>query len=182
MRQGIKNSLISLGIICAIPLSATQAHATDWARVINVVPVYKHVPVTQQVCTTREVFVTPQKSGAGALMGAIAGGVIGSRFGKGGGNSAATAVGIIGGAMIGDRIEATPRGHNRAVQHCNNETIYQRVADGYRVTYKYAGKHYEVRTSDHPGARVAIEIRPQIRQSNRGERRYKLAAHERRYH
>jgi uncharacterized protein YcfJ len=56
------------------------------------------------------------------------------------------------------------------------------VADGYRVTYEYAGKHYEVRTPDHPGARVAIEIRPQISQSNRGERRYKLAAHERRYH
>ena len=115
-------------------------------------------------------------------MGAIAGGVIGSRFGKGGGNSAATAVGMIGGAMIGDRIEATPIGQNQSVQHCNNETAYQSVADGYRVTYEYAGKHYEVRTPDHPGARVAIEIRPQIKQSNRDERRYKLAAHERRYH
>ena len=182
MRQGIKNSLITLGIIGAVPLSATQAHATEWARVIDVVPVYKHLPVSQRVCTTQEVFVTPQKSGAGALMGAIAGGVIGSRFGKGAGNSAATAVGIIGGAMMSARIEATPNGQNRAVQRCHCETIYQSVADGYRVTYEYAGKHYEVRTQDHPGARVAIEIRPQIRQSNRGERRYKLAAHERRYH
>ena len=40
MRQGIKNSLITLGIIGAAPLSATQAHATEWARVIDVVPVY----------------------------------------------------------------------------------------------------------------------------------------------
>ena len=182
MRQGIKNSLITLGIISAVTLTATQAQATEWARVIDAVPVYKHVPVTQQVCTTQEVFVTPQKSGAGALMGAIAGGVIGSRFGKGGGNSAATAVGIIGGAMVGDRMEARPIGHNQLVRHCRNETTYQSVAAGYRVTYEYAGKHYEVRTSDHPGARVAIEIRPQFRPSSRGERRYKLAAHERRYH
>jgi uncharacterized protein YcfJ len=182
MRKGIKSSLIALGIVGSAPLSVSHAQGTEWAEVIDVVPVYKHVPVTQRVCTTQEVFVTPQKSGAGALMGAIAGGVIGSRFGKGGGNSAATAVGMIGGAMIGDRIETTPIGQNQSVQHCNNETAYQSVADGYRVTYEYAGKHYEVRTPDHPGARVAIEIRPQIKQSNLGERRYKLAAHERRYH
>ena len=80
MSQGIKNSLITLGIISAVTLTATQAQATEWARVIDVVPVYKHLPVTQRVCTTQEVFVTPQKSGAGALMGAIAGGAVATAF------------------------------------------------------------------------------------------------------
>lgn len=181
MRSSFTHTVITVGVVCALPIKVAQAQHTDWARVIDVVPVFKHVPVTERVCTTKQVFVTPEKSGAGALMGAIAGGVIGSRFGKGGGNSAATAIGIIGGAMIGDRIEADPVGHTQAQQHCFNETTYQNVADGYRVTYHYAGRQYEVRTTYHPGSHVAIEVRPQISQDRQAKRRYKLAAHERRY-
>lgn len=44
-------------------------------------------------------------SGGGALLGAIIGGVIGNSFGRGGGRDAATAIGAIGGATIGNSVE-----------------------------------------------------------------------------
>ncbi len=44
-------------------------------------------------------------SGGGALLGAIIGGVIGNQFGHGNGRAAATAVGVVGGAAIGDSVE-----------------------------------------------------------------------------
>jgi outer membrane lipoprotein SlyB len=44
-------------------------------------------------------------SGGGALLGAIIGGVIGNQFGGGSGRAAATAVGVVGGAAVGNSIE-----------------------------------------------------------------------------
>jgi outer membrane lipoprotein SlyB len=44
-------------------------------------------------------------SGGGAVLGAIIGGVIGNQFGHGNGRAAATAVGVVGGAAVGDSVE-----------------------------------------------------------------------------
>lgn len=44
-------------------------------------------------------------TGSGAVVGALIGGLLGSRFGGGFGRSAATAVGVFGGAVIGDQTE-----------------------------------------------------------------------------
>ena len=46
-----------------------------------------------------------QTSGAGALMGAVVGGVIGHQFGSGRGKDAATAAGAVGGAVAGNEME-----------------------------------------------------------------------------
>jgi len=44
-------------------------------------------------------------SGGGAVLGAIIGGVIGNQFGRGSGRAAATAIGAVGGAAIGNEAE-----------------------------------------------------------------------------
>lgn len=44
-------------------------------------------------------------SGVGAIVGGVAGGVIGHQIGSGGGNTAATIIGALGGAFIGNNIE-----------------------------------------------------------------------------
>jgi len=44
-------------------------------------------------------------SGGGAVLGAIIGGLIGNQFGRGNGRAAATAVGVVGGAAVGNSIE-----------------------------------------------------------------------------
>ncbi|CAN7227862.1 glycine zipper 2TM domain-containing protein [Acidovorax sp. LjRoot118] len=44
-------------------------------------------------------------SGAGAIIGAVVGGVIGNSIGGGSGRAAATAVGVLGGAVAGNAVE-----------------------------------------------------------------------------
>jgi hypothetical protein len=53
-------------------------------------------------------------SGAGAVMGSIAGGVLGSNVGKGSGRALATMAGIFGGAIIGDGVE---RSQHRSISY-----------------------------------------------------------------
>lgn len=53
-----------------------------------------------------------QTSGAGAIIGAVVGGVLGNQIGKGSGRTAATGVGIVGGALAGNAVEAR-NGDNR---------------------------------------------------------------------
>jgi outer membrane lipoprotein SlyB len=49
-------------------------------------------------------------SGGGAVAGGVIGGVVGNQFGRGNGRAAATALGIVGGALLGNTIEAQQNG------------------------------------------------------------------------
>lgn len=51
-----------------------------------------------------------QTSGGGAILGAVVGGLIGSQIGGGTGRTAATAVGVLGGAAAGNAIEGRHSG------------------------------------------------------------------------
>jgi outer membrane lipoprotein SlyB len=57
------------------------------------------------VISVREVQVTPQGSGAGAVAGGVTGAVVGSQFGRGDGRTAMTILGAAGGAYAGNSIE-----------------------------------------------------------------------------
>jgi outer membrane lipoprotein SlyB len=49
-------------------------------------------------------------SGGGAVAGGVIGGVVGNQFGRGTGRAAATALGVVGGALLGNTIEANQNG------------------------------------------------------------------------
>ncbi len=49
-------------------------------------------------------------TGGGAVAGGVIGGVVGNQFGHGSGRAAATALGVIGGALLGNTIEAQANG------------------------------------------------------------------------
>ena len=68
-----------------------------------------------------------QKSGAGALMGAIAGGAIGNNVGGGDGRTAATLLGLVGGAMVGNNIEGEAAPVTKNVQRCLTEQVIEPV-------------------------------------------------------
>lgn len=53
------------------------------------------------------------KQGGGTLIGAGAGGLLGSQFGKGGGQLAAIGIGALAGAMIGNQIGKTMDEHDK---------------------------------------------------------------------
>jgi len=132
----------------------------DLARVISSVPVIQQVAVPRQVCTTQQVVVPGQRSGAGAAMGAIAGGAIGNSIGEGGGRAAATLLGLVGGAMLGDRIEGPSTSSVQNVQQCSTQTFYENRTIGYNVVYEYAGRQYQVQLPQDPGPTVRIQITP----------------------
>lgn len=114
-----------------------------------------------------------QTSGGGALLGAIAGGVLGNSVGDGDGRKAATVIGAVLGGSIGNNIERNGSyrndpyayrsqsvGYGRDVQRCRVVTSRerdQRVV-GYRVGYEYAGRQYETVTDYHPGSEIRVRV------------------------
>ena len=73
---------LALGLLTGLGLSFS-AQAQEVGNVLSRTPVYQQVSVPRQVCTQTQVSVPGQTSGAGALMGAVAGGAIGNAVGKG---------------------------------------------------------------------------------------------------
>ena len=85
-------------------------------------------------------------SGGGAVAGGVLGGVVGNQFGRGGGRAAATALGIVGGALLGNTIEAQ-----------NNAP---RVYETYRVSVQTDNGAYRVFDVPHPGdLRIGERVR-----------------------
>jgi len=143
-------------------LCAAGVQAQEFGRVISTTPVIQQVAVPRQVCTHQQVTVQPQKSGAGAAMGAIAGGAIGNTIGRGEGNALATAIGLFGGAILGNKIEGNPAPEIRNVQSCTNQTFYENRTVSYHVLYEYAGKQYTVQMPQDPGPTVRLQITPLV--------------------
>jgi len=105
------------------------------------------------------VVVAQRKSGAGAALGAIAGGAIGNAATHGSGQAAATMLGIIGGAMVGDHIEG-PNTQLQNVQRCSTQTFYERRTVAYNVVYEYAGRQYTVQMPQDPGPTLQLQVTP----------------------
>jgi uncharacterized protein YcfJ len=91
--------------------------------------------------------------GAGTVIGAIAGGVIGHQFGSGRGNTAATAAGAIGGGVLGNRIDRN-RADNDSQQRCR--TVRDDTTTGYDVRYEYRGRQYETYLDHDPGRWLVV--------------------------
>jgi len=156
------NTLVALTVLCAggLLLASTPAQAQDTARVIASVPVVQHVSVPRQVCTTQQVMVEQPRSGAGALLGAVAGGAVGNAIGDGSGRAAATALGLIGGALLGNRIEGSPGTRLQEQTTCTTQNVQEQRVIGYSVTYEYAGRQYQVQMPQDPGPTIRVQVTP----------------------
>lgn len=138
---------------------ACAAGAQEVANVVSSVPVIQQVAVQREVCTQQPAVVEKPTTGAGAVIGAIAGGAVGNSIGGGSGRAAATAIGVIGGAVLGNSIEG--RGSEvRNVQSCSMQTFYENRTSGYNVTYEYAGKQYMVQMPYDPGPTLRVQVTP----------------------
>jgi hypothetical protein len=106
------------------------------------------------------VAVQQQKSGAGALIGAIAGGAMGNAVGGGNGKAAATMIGLMGGAILGDQIEGAPQSQFQNVQRCGVQNFYENRTVAYNVVYEFSGKQYSVQMPQDPGPTIRLQISP----------------------
>jgi uncharacterized protein YcfJ len=153
MKKALVLSLIGLGAVGV-------AQAQEVGRVISTTPVIQQYAVPRQVCSNQQVAVEQPKTGAGGLMGAIAGGAIGNQIGGGGGRAAATVLGVVGGAILGDRIEGPGATQVQNVQNCTTQTFYENRATSYNVVYEYAGKQYTVQLPYDPGPTIKLQVTP----------------------
>ena len=154
----------ALSTLAATSLLALNAQAADiLARVITSTPVVQQFAVPRQVCNTQQQVVTDtQKSGGGALLGAVAGGAVGNAIGNGSGRALATVIGLVGGAMVGDRVEGPNTQTHRVqnLQQCSTQTFYENRASHYNVVYEYQGTQYNVQMAQDPGPYVRLQVTP----------------------
>ena len=149
-----------LVVLSALLAATGFCAAQEMGRVISSTPVTQQVAVPRQVCNTSQVISQPSRTGAGAAIGAIAGGAMGNTIGNGGGRALATVIGLVGGAMVGDRIEGSGQPQVQNVQQCGTQTFYENRTVGYNVVYEYAGKQYSVQMPNDPGPDVRLQVTP----------------------
>lgn len=150
--------MIWIGAAAALSTGAVMAQ--EQGRVLSVSPVQQQVSVPQQVCQDEAVPVRQRSSGAGAVLGAVVGGLAGNAIGGGAGRAAATGMGLVGGAMLGNQLEGNGSVGYETVRRCTTQNYYRNQAVGYDVVYEYAGRQYTTRTATPPGDWIALSVQP----------------------
>jgi uncharacterized protein YcfJ len=153
--QPIMKTLMTTLLLTTTGLTQAQ----EVGQVISRTAVYQQVAVPRQSCTQTPVAVQNTTSGAGALMGAIAGAAVGNQIGGGSGRALATMAGVMGGAILGDRIES-PGSQIQNQTTCTTQTVYENRLSAYNVVYEYAGKQYSVQLPQDPGPTIQLQVTP----------------------
>lgn len=150
---------VMTGLLALAGTGFAQAQ-DEQGRVISATPVVQQIAVPRQVCSDQTVTVPGQKSGAGALIGGIAGGAMGNAIGNGSGRALATVIGLMGGAIVGDRVEGGGQPQTKVVQQCGTQNFYENRTVAYDVTYEYAGRQYRTQMPSDPGKFVRLSVTP----------------------
>ncbi len=141
-----------------------HGNQTEYARVIESYPITETVRVSspQRECWEEITRYENHNNGTtAALIGAVAGGVVGNRFGEGKGKDAMTVAGALLGASIGHDTayrggETYPVSRQRCqVRHERHQE--ERIV-GYNVTYRYQGREYSTRMPYDPGDRIRVQV------------------------
>lgn len=152
--------------IGAVAAAAVQAQTfVDNARVRSVEPQYENVAVPRTECRNQWVQESrgyDDRNYGGAVVGGVAGALVGNQVGKGHGREAATAVGAVVGAFAGDRIANGDRWNRRdearEVTKCWTVNEMQPRLTGYRVNYEYRGQTYATVLRENPGRTLAVRV------------------------
>ena len=147
----------TIALICA---TAAWAHAQEVGQVITRTAVYQQVAVPRQTCTTPPPTAPAATSGGGAIIGAIAGGLIGSQLGGRDSQGITAMAGMIGGAVLGNKVEG--QGAPTPTTTCTTQTVYENRLIGYNVLYEYAGKQYNVQLPQDPGPTILLQVTPML--------------------
>jgi uncharacterized protein YcfJ len=143
----------------ALGLAAFGVSAQEVGLVLSSTPVVQQVAVPRQVCSQTVVTTPAPSSGGGALIGAIAGGILGNTIGHGMGRAAATGIGMVAGAAVGDSIEGS-RQQQAVVPNCVTENTYENRTVAWNVEYEYAGRRYSTQMPYDPGRTIQLQVSP----------------------
>ncbi|MFN7122206.1 MAG: glycine zipper 2TM domain-containing protein [Hydrogenophaga sp.] len=152
--------LIPVMSLLALGSTGAALAQEEQGRVISSTPVVQQVAVPREMCSDERVTYQGQPSGAGALIGGIAGGAAGNAIGNGSGRAAATVIGLIGGAIIGNRVEGPGQPYTESYRQCGTQTFYENRTVAYNVVYEYAGRQYNVQMPQDPGPYIRLNVSP----------------------
>jgi uncharacterized protein YcfJ len=159
-----------LALIALVAAGFGAAHAqtfVDNARVRSVEPQYESVAVPRNECTSHLVNEVRRTGGerdyGGAVLGGVAGALVGNHVGRGHGREAATALGAVVGAFAGDHISNRDRPEQyqevpREVTSCRTVNDVQTRLTGYRVGYEYRGQLLTTFMAQDPGAQLQVRV------------------------
>ena len=140
-------------------LAAAAGPAAEYGTVVSSTPVTAQTAVPVQDCRDEQALVQPRNSGGGALLGALIGGAIGNSVGGGFGRAAATGLGVVAGAAVGDNVEATNNPPQATtVRRCQTVSRSETRLVGYDVVYDYRGQRYSTRLAQDPGDRIPLDV------------------------
>lgn len=127
------------------------------ATVVNVQPHYTSVSVPKRQChdVQRTVYVAQESRtpNAGALIGGVTGGILGSQIGGGTGKIVTGAAGAAIGALTGNSIQHNmnaPQARTVYGTACSTQYVKSTVQKGYEVTYTYNGNQGVMIMKDAP--------------------------------
>lgn len=124
----------------------------DHARVLESRPVYAQGGATHEECWNDDTKrYEGSHIGAGTVIGAIAGGVLGHQLGSGRGNDVATAAGAIGGGVVGNRIDRNRDAAPSDDTRCRTVSDSGSDVVAYDVRYEYRGREFTTRLDHDPG-------------------------------
>ncbi|MDD5331000.1 MAG: glycine zipper 2TM domain-containing protein [Sulfuricella sp.] len=148
--------VLSVALLAVSAPPALAVSFDDVATVRSVTPQMIRVNTPRQVCTSEYIPASPraERSVGGAILGGVAGAILGNQVGGGNGRTAATAVGAVTGAMVGDRMQNDSGTGEREIQRCHLEDSWSERPAGYAVTYRYGGREYTTVMQRDPGVGV----------------------------
>lgn len=166
---------LAIACLFAAGVAGVQAQTfIDHARVRSVDPQYENVGVPRNECTSQWINESRRTGGynqyggggtnyGGAVIGGVAGALLGNQVGKGHGREAATAIGAVVGAFAGDRLGNQNRWDQyeeapREVRRCRTVSDVQSRITGYRVNYEYRGQTYSTLMRENPGANLQVRV------------------------
>lgn len=170
---------IGIGVAAALGVAAVAGlnvldRGPQYAQVVSSTPIKESIKTPRKEC--RNVTVTHRRPVqdenriAGSVLGAVAGGVIGHRFGGGRGRDVATVVGALGGGYAGNQIQGSMQEgdtYTTTQQRC--KTVYDKSEKmlGYDVTYKIGDQQGKIRMDRDPGAQIPLDSNGQLILTNK---------------
>ena len=158
-----------LALVPLLAVATVAAYAqtiVENATVVAVEPQYEQVRVPRQECS-RQLVDEPRRVGGrdygGAVIGGVAGALIGNQVGRGHGREAATAVGAVLGAFTGHNIANRDRWERtevvtREVVACRDVDDVQSRLVAYQVTYDLHGQQFTTLLRDAPGRTLPVRV------------------------
>lgn len=148
----------------AVATYALVERGPAFATVTAVEPIKETVRTPREVC--RDVTVTRQRPVqdehkiAGTVIGAVAGGLLGSQVGGGNGKKLATVAGAAAGGYAGNQVQGRMQAgdtYTTTEQRCQTVADESERVVGYQVSYDLGGKPGKVRMDREPGERIPLD-------------------------